>query len=165
MNTSVLFLVLNPEADGLIIYWQGGYSRVMNVASYSVQDLPKTGTFETNTCTSTKMWSAPCVKKFSGTRTLWVIMLRSITNKEIKVNWRDFEDFLCDGRLCSVGSQTKAKLLFADTDLFCYECDKTFKAVSSYRRHMRDYHGDSNTQVVIHLKLLNHWKNIQLLPS
>ena len=28
----------------------------------------------------------------------------------------------------------------------CYECDKTFKAVSSYRRHIRDYHGDENTQ-------------------
>jgi len=30
--------------------------------------------------------------------------------------------------------------------LCCYECDKTFKAVSSYRRHIRDYHGDANTQ-------------------
>ena len=30
--------------------------------------------------------------------------------------------------------------------LCCYECDKTFKAVSSYRRHIRDYHGDENTQ-------------------
>ena len=71
-------------------------------------------------------------------------MLHSITSKETEVN--------CDGRLRSVGSQTKARFLFADTDLFCYECDKTFKAVSSYRRHMRDYHGDSNSQVVLHLK-------------
>ena len=76
-------------------------------------------------------------------------MLHSITSKEIEVNCRCF---LCDGGLRSEGSQTKAKFLFADTDLFCYECDKTFKAVSSYRRHMRDYHGDSNTQVVLHLK-------------
>ena len=55
MNTGVLFPFLNPDTDGLIIYWQGGYSRVMNVASYSVQDLPKTGTFETSICTNTKM--------------------------------------------------------------------------------------------------------------
>ena len=72
-------------------------------------------------------------------------MLHSITSIETEVNCRDF---LCDGGLRCVGSKTKSKFLFADTDLFCYECDKTFKAVSSYRRHMRDYHGDSNTQVV-----------------
>ena len=76
-------------------------------------------------------------------------MLHSITSRETEVNCRYF---LCDGGLLSVGSQTKARFLFADTDLFCYECDKTFKAVSSYRRHMRDYHGDSNSQVVLHLK-------------
>jgi len=70
-------------------------------------------------------------------------MLHSITSKETEVNCRYF---LCDGGLLSVGSQTKARFLFADTDLFCYECDKTFKAVSSYRRHMRDYHGDANSQ-------------------
>ena len=37
--------------------------------------------------------------------------------------------------------------------LCCYECDKTFKAVSSYRRHIRDYHGDANTQVVFRFDL------------
>ena len=68
-------------------------------------------------------------------------MLRFITSREIEV------DFVSDGRRGLVG-KTMQGFLFAD-DLFCYECDKTFKAVSSYRRHMRDYHGDSNTQVVL----------------
>jgi len=29
---------------------------------------------------------------------------------------------------------------------YCYECNKEFKAASSYRRHMRDYHSNTNQQ-------------------
>ena len=49
------FQLAQRDTSGLIIYWQGRYSRVMNVARYSVQDLLKTGTSETNICTNIKM--------------------------------------------------------------------------------------------------------------
>ena len=49
------FQLVERDTSGLIIYWQGRYSLVMNVARYSVQDLLKTGTSETNTCTNIKM--------------------------------------------------------------------------------------------------------------
>ena len=78
------FQLAQCDTSGLIIYCQGRYSRVMNVARYSVQDLLKTGTSETNICTNIKMWSVRSVKKFSATRTPWVIMLLCITNKGIE---------------------------------------------------------------------------------
>jgi len=31
-------------------------------------------------------------------------------------------------------------------ETFCYECNKMFKAASSYRRHMRDYHSNTSQQ-------------------
>ena len=37
---------------------------------------------------------------------------------------------------------------FVSDDIYCPECNKSFKAMSSYRRHMRDYHVDSQQQVL-----------------
>ena len=39
-------------------------------------------------------------------------------------------------------------LVFIDEN-FCYECNKEFKATSSYRRHLRDYHSNILQQVII----------------
>ena len=58
------------DTSGLIICCQGRYSRVMNVARYSVQDLLKTGTSETNICTNIKMWSVRSEKVFRNKNSL-----------------------------------------------------------------------------------------------